>query len=216
MIIIDVKNLLERIFILTKNIKKPIVKIFPDGRVIGTDEQFSSLNMIIDNYSGIDKMFPCPFIIDTKEISAFMREVSKNYDYYRPVFDYPHGFVTTCKDDILVLDNHLEMNYRIDELYNRVVSQELTKPIIYKEENFQNNVPEMFSLKVSDGAKMYSIGVDRTFLMSSFNSIHPATKTDKVDLIIRDCDIYSYTAEFIIYKKKDNYELHEILRFMKL
>ena len=63
---------------------------------------------------------------------------------------------------------------------------------------------------------MYSFGVDKKFLMTSFNAIHPSTKTEKVDLIIRDSDIYSYTAEFIIHKKKENYDLHEILRFRKL
>ena len=206
-------ELLEHIFTLVKRVKKPIVKIFPDGRVIGTDEQFASLNIVT---SLCDIPVPCVFVIDTKEISAFMREVSKDYSYYNPVLDYPFMFITTNKKNKLILDNRLEMNYRIDELYNRVVSQELNKPILYTEEYFNKSIPEMFTLKVSDGAKMYNFGVDKKFLMSSFNAIHPATKTDKVDLVIRDSDIYSYTAEFIINKKKDNYALHEILRFRKL
>ena len=206
-------ELLEHIFTLVKRVKKPIVKIFPDGRVIGTDEQFASLNILT---SLCDIPVHCTFVIDTKEISAFMREVSKDYSYYNPVFDYPFMFITTCKKDKLILENHLELNYKIDELYNRVISQELTKPILYTEEFFNKSIPEMFALKVSDGAKMYSFGIDKKFLMSSFNAIHPSTKTDKVDLIIRDSDIYSYTAEFIIHKKKENYDLHEILRFRKL
>ena len=37
------------IFALVKQIKKPLVKIFPDGRVIGTDESFASLNIITNN-----------------------------------------------------------------------------------------------------------------------------------------------------------------------
>lgn len=216
MIVVNVRDLLEQLFALVKYVKKPIVKIFPDGRVIGTDEQFASLNMVLDfSIMGSD-LFPCPFIIDTKEITAFMREVNKDYDYYKPLFEMPYKFITTCKKDVLELENHIEMNYKIDELYNRVISQELSKPILYTEENFQNSVPEMFSLKASDGAKMYTFGIDKQFLMSSFNAIHPATKSDKVDLIIRDSDIYSYTAEFIIHKKKENYSLHEILRFRKL
>lgn len=211
-------NLLEYIFTCVKRVKKPIVKIFPDGRVIGTDEQFASLNMIMDyssNTMGVD-IIPCPFIIDTKEITAFMREVSKDYSYYKPVFDCPYQFITTCKGDKLVLENHIELNYKIDELYNRVVSQELSKPVLYTEENFQNTVPEMFSLKSSDGAKMYSFGVDKKFLMTSFNAIHPATKSDKIDLVIKDSDIYSYIAEFIIHKKKEKYSLIELFRFRKL
>ena len=208
-------EMLERIFTLVKQVKKPIVKIFPDGTVIGTDEQFATLNVVTYLYN-TDDSFPCPFIIDTKEITAFMREVSKDYEYYKPVFDYPYRFITTCKKDNLVLYNHIEMNFRIDELYNKVLSQEFSKPVLYVEDDVQEAMPEMLSLKASDGAKMYNFGVDKKFLMTSFNAIHPATKTDKVSLVIRDSDIYSYTAEFIIRKKKDNYELHEILRFRKL
>ena len=208
-------EMLERIFTLVKQVKKPIVKIFPNGTVIGTDEQFATLNIVTYLYDNGDS-FPCPFIIDTKEITAFMREVSKNYEYYKPVLDYPYRFITTCKNDVMVLYNHIEMNYRIDELYNKVLSQELTKPVLYIEDDVQEAQPEMLSLKSSDGAKMYSFGVDKKFLMTSFNAIHPATKTDKVSLVIRDSDIYSYTAEFVIRKKKENYELHEILRFRKL
>lgn len=208
-------EILEHLFNLVKQVKKPIVKIFPDGRVIGTDEQFTSLNIVTSQCEPVDiGLFPCPpFVIMTKDITAFMREISKDYHYYNPKFDYPYAFVTRDK---LKLDNHIELNYRIDELYNRVVSHELNKPIIYTEENFNTSVPEMFTLKASDGAKMYSFGVDKKFLMSSFNAIHPATKTEKVDLIIRDSDFYSYTAEFVIHKKKDKYDLHEILRFRKL
>ena len=204
-------EMLEYIFTMVKRIKKPIVKIFPNGVVIGTDEQFATLNIIT---SEVGMELPCPFVIDTKEITAFMREVSKDYEYYKPVLDFPHRFITTCKKDLLILNNHIEMNYRIDELYNRVISQELCKPTIHVIENIQETIPEMISLKSSDGAKMYNI--DKGILMSSFNAIHPATKTDKVTVVIRDSDIYSYTAEFIIHKKKDNYQLHEILRFRKL
>jgi hypothetical protein len=199
---------------MVKYVKKPIVKIFPDGRVIGTDETFSSLNMVLDfSVMGSD-IFPCPFIFDSREITAFMREINKDYDFYNPLFEFPYKFRTTNRKDILELYNHVEMNYRIDELYNRVISQELTKPILYRDENIQSSVPEMFSLKSSDGAKMFNI--NKHFLMTSFNAIHPASKSDKVNLVIRDSDMYSYTAEFMIYKKKENYTLHEILRFRKL
>lgn len=204
-------DILEYIFTMVKRVKKPIVKIFTNGVVIGTDENFATLNMIV-NETYMD--LPCPFIIDTKEITAFMREVSKDYNYYKPVLDFPYRFITTSKRDLLILNSHMEFNYRIDELYNRILSQELLKPPVYIIENIQETIPEMISLKSSDGAKMYNI--DKEFLMTSFNAIHPATKSDIVKVIIRDCDIYSYTAEFIIYKKKDNYELHEIIRFRKL
>lgn len=206
--IINSEEMLENIFKLVKIVKKPLVKIYPDGRLIGTDEQFASLNMIImeDSPPGLD----IPYVFRSTEISAFMRIIGSNscklsYD--------PYEITINRENEILI--NHIELSYAFDELFNTVImSQE--KPILYFEENFQNTIPEMFALKVADGAKMYSFGIDKRFLMTSFNAIHPANKTDKVNLTIRDYDEYSYTAEFVIYKKKDKYQLHEFLRFRKL
>lgn len=197
-------NTLEYIFDLVKKTKKPIIKIYPDGKVIGTDLNFASMNMIIGN--NISYNINIPYIFVTTELTAFMRTIQPNNISYSKFNIMSNG---------VILDNHIEMNNKFDDLYNRVISN-YCKPLLYKEENFQLSVPEMFLLKASDGAKMYSFGVDKQFLMSSFNAIHPANKNDRVDLIIRDLDIYSYIAEFIIYKKKDNYQLHEFFRFRKL
>ena len=41
------RNTLEYIFTLVKQVKKPLVKIYPNGTIIGTDEQFASLNIYI-------------------------------------------------------------------------------------------------------------------------------------------------------------------------
>lgn len=205
------------IFQLSKYVKKPIIGIYPDGRVVGTDEQFASFNMIISDkiLNDIKEYnFEFPYIIISTEISAFMRNIQANY---APLIFSRYEIATNRKKQIdnVCLVNHLELNYYLEDLYNKTMIT-LSNKILYKEENFQNLIPDMFSLKVSDGAKMYSFGVDNKFLMSSFNSIHPANKSDKVDLIIRDHDEYSYTAEFIINKKKENYQLHEFLRFRKI
>lgn len=197
-------NTLEYIFDLVKKTKKPIIKIYPDGKVIGTDLNFASMNMIIGN--NISYNINIPYIFVTTELTAFMRTIQPNNISYSKFNIMSNG---------VILDNHIEMNNKFDDLYNRVISN-YYKPLLYKEENFQLSVPEMFFLKASDGAKMYLFGIDKLFLMSSFNAIHPANKNDRVDLIIRDLDIYSYIAEFIIYKKKDNYQLHEFFRFRKL
>ena len=203
------RNTLDYIFTLAKQVKKPWVKIYPNGLIIGTDEQFASLNILVPEV--VDYQIYIPYIFKVSDLSAFMRNIGtvKNL-----VFT-PHEIIMSNNNEIINIDNHLELSFQFDELYNKVINVQ-NYPILYKEEDFQKTVPEMFSLKVSDGAKMYSFGVDKTFLMTSFNAIHPSTKTDKVDLIIRDYDFYSYTAEFIINKKKDHYRLHEFLRFRKL
>lgn len=208
------KATLEYIFSLIKQIKKPLVKIYPNGTIIGTDEQFASLNVLIPEV--INYNITIPYIFRSTEIAAFMREAQDlNYILYDK---YDIDYVTLQHGRIIdhtILTNHMELSFQFDELYNKVISTR-NYPELYREENFQNTVPDMFTLRVSDGAKMYSFGVDKQFLMTSFNAIHPANKTDRVELIIRDYDYYSYTAEFIIYKKKDKYQLHEFLRFRKL
>lgn len=200
------RDYLYNIFDLVKKTKKPIVKLYPDGRVVGTDLGFASLNTIIHN--NISYNLPYPFIFINTEFSAFIREIQ---DSNEPVIVDNYGIYF---NDV-VLTNHLEMSFEIDDLYSRVIHN-MTNEILYSHTNFEQICDDMLSLKASDGAKLYSIGIDKLYLMSSFNSIHPANKSDRVDLIIRDLDIYSYMAEFIIYKKKDNYKLHEFLRFRKL
>lgn len=203
-----IRNLetLENIFKLVKYVKKPLIKIYPDGRVIGTDEQFASLNILeIDTNFNID----IPYVFRSTEISAFMRDITKipgslSFNQFE--------IVLNAARETVVLINHLELNYKFDDLYNTVMISK-NNQILYNQDNVQEISREMFDMKSSDGAKLFNV---ENFLMSSFNSIHPATKTDRVDLIIRDYDIYSFMGEFIIFKKKDKYELHEFLRFRKL
>ena len=150
-----------------------------------------------------------PYVFRTTEISAFMRDVAKtsgslSFTQFEIVFN--------ATRETFTLINHLELNYKFDDLYNTVMISK-NNQILYNQENIQEMSREMFDMKSSDGAKLFNI---ENFLMSSFNSIHPATKTDRVDLVIRDYDIYSFMGEFIIFKKKDKYELHEFLRFRKL
>lgn len=208
------RNTLDHIFKLIKSVKKPLVKIYPDGRIIGTDEQFASLNILVPEV--LNYNIDIPYIFRTTEITAFMRTLNDNDIGNGTLLYSPFDIVMDAKDrksQSAIVHNHLELNFNFDELYNRVANTYGNKEL-YKEENFQTTIPELFSLKASDGAKMFC--VDKKFLMTSFNAIHPANKSDKVDLIIRDHDIYSYTAEFIIYKKKDAYQLHEYIRFRKI
>lgn len=208
------RDTLDYIFKLIKNTKKPLVKIYPDGRVLGTDESFGSLNILVPEI--LNYNIDIPYIFRTTEISAFMRTLNDKEIGNGPLIYSSYEIVMGAKDrksPSAIVYNHLDLNVLFDELYNRVTNTYRNQEL-YREENFQSSIPEMFSLKASDGAKMFK--VDKNFLMTSFNAIHPANKSDRVDLIIRDHDIYSYTAEFIIYKKKDAYQLHEYLRFRKI
>ena len=202
------RETLETIFTIVKNVKKPIVAIYPDGRVIGTDEQFASMNELaleVDTFS-ID----IPYVFILKELSAFMRDI-KDIKFNNDLL-FDKYFICIRREPNVIVINHAELLSSFMDLYTKVVGIK-TRPVIYNEENFQESNPEIISLKVSDGAINHFVG---DIMMTSFNAIHPATKTDRIDLLIRDYDIYSYVSEFIIYKKKGNYQLHEFLRFRKV
>lgn len=205
------RDTLYYIFKIIKSVKKPLVKIYPDGRILGTDESFASLNILVPEV--LNYNIDIPYIFRSTEIAAFMRTLSLENG---PLVYSPYEIVMGAKNrksPSAMVPNHLELNFLFDDLYGKVTDT-YKKEELYREEAFQSSIPQMFSLKASDGAKMFN--VDKGFLMSSFNAIHPANKSDRVDLIIRDHDIYSYIAEFIIYKKKDAYQLHEYLRFRKI
>lgn len=210
------RETLEYIFTLVKQVKKPLVKIYPNGTIIGTDEQFASLNIYIPEC--VNCNLEIPYIFRTTEIAAFMRDIVElntamifsEYEIVMPLTKLGR-FVDIAKS--VILTNHLELNYRFDELYSKIIDLQ-SYPILHRDEDFQKYKPEMLSMKMSECSRMFS--VDERFIMTSFNSIHPVTKSDRVELIIRDYDYYSYIAEFIIYKKKDKSQLHEFFRFRKL
>lgn len=188
----------------TKRIKKPLVKIYPDGFVIGTDTSFATINILSQNNNNYNMSIPYIFM------NTSVLKFSKDILDYNGSLNYSK-FNISIKD--VVLDNCIELNYRFSLLHDTVMSL-TSNPVLYKEENIQNSISDMFMLKMADGSKMYTI--NKRFLMTSFNSIHPVNKSDRVDLTIFDGDIYSYIAQFTIYKEKENYELHEFLRFRKI
>lgn len=202
------RETLEYLFNIVKQLKKPLVAVYPNGLILGTDEQFASLNIIVSDNINLD--IDNKYIFKMNEFNIFMRETAGNTLYFTPYEIIYAGPVVTKEISNLV--NHFELDANFQNLYSAVIKSQ-DKPIIYEYENFQEVCPQMLSMKAADGAKQFIID---TFLMTSFNAIHPANKSDKVHLIIRECDIYSYYAEFIIYKKKANYQLHEYLRFRKI
>ena len=204
------KRTLENIFTLLKQVKKPLVKIYPNGTIIGTDEQFASLNVLVNE--NIEYNINIPYVFKSTEISAFMRDALESYD----IVYSPYEIIIPPRsrtDEGSLLINHVELSNRFDILYNKSIELQ-SLSVIYYNEQFEKSMPEMLSMKSADGAKMFNI--DNRFIMSSFNAIHPSTKSDRVELILRDYDYYSYLAQFIIHKKKDKYKLIEFLRFRKL
>ena len=130
------RDYLYNIFDLVKKAKKPIVKLYPDGRVVGTDLGFASLNTL--DHNNVPYNLPYPFIFINTEFSAFMREIQ---DSNKPVIVDNYGIYF---NDV-VLTNHLEMSFEIDDLYGRVMHN-ITNEILYSHTNFEQVCQDMLSL----------------------------------------------------------------------
>lgn len=199
---------LETIFKLVKMPKKEIVAFYPNGLIFGTDINFASITEVI-SYNAFTPL-SYPYEVDIKEFSSFMKTLSTCKD----------GFVNYTPFEIqLVMGNgykeSLSMYFSVNDmgrLYQTYASVKL-RPVMQRipSANKDSILEDMFKLKVSDGAKIYNIGEK---LMTSFNSIHPVNKADTVDILIRDHDEISFTAEFVIIKK--DCELHELFRHRKI
>lgn len=195
------RELFEYIFTLFKSMKKPIVAVYPNGTIFGTDEQFASISVIYTDHINMSD----PYIFYMNELMLFMRNVSAQYNE-EIIFG---KFELLCTDKKLsyMISNRLELLDQLFNLHAKLIDIKL-KNVLSEQQNIQEQYYEMLSLKAADGAKMYNID---NFVMSSFNAIHPVNKSDKVDVIFREYDNYSYTAEFIIHKKQ--YDIHEFFRF---
>ena len=198
------RELFEEFFKLAKSLKKPIVMWYTNGVIVGTDNQFASVSLI--------QMDICPsqpyIFYLTAELSPFMKNISTiNGDM---IFT-KHSIKYACPMVRFELKNRLELYENMCNLYNSAMVIIHQKNILSHQYNIQEKYYDMLSMKSSEGSKLYNLD---GYMMSSFNAIHPVNKTDKVDVIIREHDEYSYTGEFIIHKKQ--YDIHEFLRFRYL
>lgn len=204
-----VKNVeqLERIFRMVKLLKKSIVAVHPNGTILGTDEQYATVSELIPFNEEDIVNVQFPYIFTMTGLNSFMKLVAGCKD--GTIVYTPSGIQIVMGNGYTQM---LPIYFSVDSmdyLYSRYAFSK-QMPILKEIEDFQG---EMLQMKLSDGARMFNID---NFLMTSFNAIHPVTKSDKVDVIIRDYDEFSYTGEFVINKKKQNCVIHELFRFRKL
>ena len=203
---------LENMFRLVKLLKKDVVAVNSNGLILGTDYQFASISELVlfdDSYKPIHYSY----IYNMKELSAFMKtiaECEKEYGYVNLNYMPTGIFLTTNRSKTRM--PYLQQYYTLEnmqQLYLNYINAK-SQDVLHVIPEFNH---ELLSMKSADGSKMFNVD---GYLMTSFNSIHPVNKSDNVELIFRYFDQYSYTAEFIIEKKKQKCEIHEMYRFRYL
>ena len=121
-----------------------------------------------------------------------------------------------CPDHILknpsVLYNMKSLKSKcLSNIYNNKIIMDIEDIRQYKpEKNY--SFDELLKMKSADGMKFYIL--NQRIMMSTFNTIHPVNKSDKVSLKTYDMDQISFLSEFIIDKKK--FKIQEFIRYRYL
>lgn len=190
-----------------KQMKKAIVT-FQGGFLLGTDETFSSLDVLYYNEEVYD-LFELPqykglrvtFVIN--ELIAFLKE----YDILEEQFIIDkYGICSKLNKQIYLMSNIIYQS-RIDSIfgnymmYKTIGFHTIESFDIRKDEEFNS----LLSMKKNSGSVMYYL--QGRYPMSTFSTIHPVTKSDKMTV-----DIYeipnnnAFLALFTIYKKTSKIE----------
>lgn len=192
-----------------KSMKRPIIYVH-NGYLLGTDPTFSTLSRIILSEPIED--LPMPF-------GSKMNEVYSGNKLYAAMVKSPDTFFSFYKKltDNIYINSFDEESIRVRILGIQHRCEEIMSHATYigglnditKNPDFQS----MLSLKTGDGAVMYNY--DTRYIMSTFATIHPVTKTDVLDLSIYHIDNRSFMAKFIC-KKKKSIVVEEFIRYRYL
>ena len=182
-----------------KTMKRPMVYIC-DGYILGTDETFSVLSRIIlpDRITDLVRPFAAEFnnIYYGDRLHAM---IMKDPDLF-------HSFYQQLGDIYINTLNEYDIKCKLLSLQRRCENILSTAQFaggltdITKNPNFES----MLKLKSGDGMIMYNYTNQNNelFMLSTFISIHPVTKSDTLDMQIYNVDNRSFLAQFTCKKKK--------------
>lgn len=185
---------------IARQMKKHIVT-FQDGRILGTDETLSSLSIVYYDNEKYDLFkesgfcFTLTFVLN--ELVAYL----KRNNILEPVYQINHFGINHCKGgEILenqfrfaneILNMEMRCRYLMTESDHTVIDYNI------KEDQTFNATLE---LKKKEGSTMYIL--NNRYIMSTFSSIHPVTKSDKITVDIYELpDKRSFLSKFTIIKK---------------
>lgn len=196
------------LFKLVKTMKKNIVYIQANGIAYGSDDFYNTLSMIIfeRDYFMEDVFHSISF--DVKKLTAFIRSAID----FKIMEDCFEGIDSKGNKLILFYDDSIQDNMLL--LYRQVNSFISNQNIIYQNDNLKQDdeFVRSISLKANDGSTLYKI--NNQFAMSTFITIHPINKTDKISLKLFHIDNESFLSEFTIAKK--THVIYEYIRYRYL
>lgn len=108
--------------------------------------------------------------------------------------------------------HHSMEEYIIDNFY--VPAPTLLLESVILKDYGEASIPCLEGKKASDG--MVRLIINNRYPISISKTLLPVTKADKCEVNIYYKDQSSFTAEFIIYKKKDKYELRKFINYLYL
>lgn len=197
-----------------RQMKKQIIT-FQDGRILGTDETCASLSIVyyddekydlfkIDSFKGLSLTF---FL---NELTAYLkvndiRDPKYNINQFG-IFQI-YGFL------------HLEHQYKYAiEMMNmdmrcRCYMSESNHTIKEYQLREDQNFNSILEMKKKNGASIYDL--DNRYLMSTFSTIHPVTKSDNIIVdIFESFEKTDFLSRFLITKK--NCIIEEFIRYRML
>lgn len=186
---------------IAKQMKKQIVT-FQDGRILGVDETFTSLSIIYYDNEKYDlfkedlyKGLSLTFVLN--ELIAFLKNNDlSSSQYYIDQYGIHQISTNRCFENRFVFEKEI-MNMDTRCKYYMSISNHTIVDHNIRQDQCFNSILE---LKKKDGSTMYNL--DNRYLMSTFSSIHPVTKTDKMFVDIFELpDKRSFLSKFKITKK---------------
>ena len=197
---------------IAKQMKKHIVT-FQDGRVLGTDETCASLSIVYYDDEKFD-LFKLPmfrglsltFILN--DLIAYLK-VNNIMDHYYEINQYGICYSRNNLDNQfgyskVILDMEMRCRYYMTDSIHTIDGYNIREDQLFN---------QALELKKKDGSTMYRL--DNRYFMSTFSSIHPVTKSDKMTVDIFELsDMRSFLSKFTITKK--NCIIEEYIRYRNI
>lgn len=197
-----------------RQMKKQIIT-FQDGRILGTDETCTSLSIVYYDNEKYDlfktngfRGLSLTFVLN--ELVAYLKVNdirNSEYDINRfgifQIYGLEH-LDNQYKYAIEMMNMDMRCRYYMSESNHTIIDYNL------REDQKFSSILEM---KKKDGSSIYNLN-DR-YLMSTFSTIHPVTKSDKITVnIYESIDKTSFLSRFLITKK--NCLIEEFIKYRML
>ncbi|MDD3121912.1 MAG: hypothetical protein PHC62_00185 [Candidatus Izemoplasmatales bacterium] len=208
---------------LSKQMKKPIVKFQPH-KLIGIDEQFASITTYEINEEKfplfhemkVNDNQPLELTVIINDLIAWIKKV--DFDKVNIVqwgFFYDEGKTYFPNDfDLMRAVNQLTSKVMNLTSCDPYISDMYSKLIIdHYDLRGDDQFEELLKLKTVDGSRMFHLL--NQYMMSTFSTIHPLTKSDKISVSVYELEYgASFLAVFHIIKKGQL--MNEFIRYRNL